>query len=200
MFDEFCLYFCEKKSYQRLKGSKQATISSLSTRSTNFLFYFMTYRKSGDRLMPKSQVEVCVLRCCAPQTHHTVISCSLSEDTVFLCVGDSLEKTTWGLRKREAGKLEDRGCPPPPHTIFPPCPQRMQQHKPLWHLRKWICAKGSDHDAFLWCCHHRLRRGGGGVGWGDKGLSGKPHFTSSTEGAQTENDPKKKENWEVVCS
>lgn len=73
----------------------------------------MTYRKSGDRLMPKSQVEVCVLCCCTPQIHHRVISCSLCEDTVFLCVGDSLEKTTWGLRKREAGKLEDRGCAPP---------------------------------------------------------------------------------------
>lgn len=77
----------------------------------------MTYRKSGDGLMPKSQVEVCVLCCCTPQIHHRVISCSLCEDTVFLCVGDSLEKTTWGLRKREAGKREDRGCAPPPYNL-----------------------------------------------------------------------------------
>lgn len=72
--------------------------------------------------MPKSQVEVCVLCCCTPQIHHRLISCSLCEDTVFLCVGDSLEKTTWGLRKREAGKREDRGCAPPPIQSFLPVP------------------------------------------------------------------------------
>lgn len=84
-------------------------------------------------------------------------SCFLCKKTVFLCVGDSLEKTSWGLRKREASKQEDRGCAPP-HSIFPPCPQWMQQHKPLWHLRKLIFAKGSNHDAILWCGYHQLQR------------------------------------------
>lgn len=71
----------------------------------------------------------------------------------------------WEIPQRKQLGASERGRPAnqriedvPPHSIFPPFPEWMKQHKPLWHLRKLIFAKGSDHDAILWCCHHQLQQ------------------------------------------
>lgn len=96
---------------------------------------FMTCRKSFNAKVTGRSVFSCAA---LHKQTAGLKSYFLYEETVFLCVGDSLEKTSWGLRKREASKQEDRGCAPP-HSIFPPCPQRMWTQASLTSQEVNLC-------------------------------------------------------------